>query len=68
LNVVLVGALVASYESDQLKVPPNHVMENADWVHEKSRWRCKINGCIDAYAVKCYFINIWTTNTGFSWR
>ncbi len=33
LNVVLVGALVASYESDQIEVPLNHVMEDADWVH-----------------------------------
>ncbi len=52
LNVVLVGALVVSNESDQLKIPPNHAMEDADWVHEGSRWRCKINGCIDAYVVK----------------
>ncbi len=51
LNVV-VGVSVASHESDQVKVPPNHAMEDVDWVHEGSRWKCKINGCIDAYAAK----------------
>jgi hypothetical protein len=39
LNVV-VGALVASHESDQVKVPPNHAVVG------------KINGCIDVYAGK----------------
>jgi hypothetical protein len=29
LNVVLVGILVASHESDQVKVPANHAMEDA---------------------------------------
>jgi hypothetical protein len=48
LNVILVGALVASHESDHVEVPPNHAMEDANWVHEGSRWKCKINGCIDA--------------------
>ncbi len=52
LNVVLVGALVASHESDQVKIPPNHAMEDADWVHEGSRWKCKINGCTNTYAAK----------------
>jgi hypothetical protein len=37
LNVILVGALVASHESDQLELPPNHAMEDATWVHEGSR-------------------------------
>jgi hypothetical protein len=52
LNVFLVGALVASHESDQIKIPPNHVMEDADWVHEGTRWKCKINGCINIYVAK----------------
>jgi hypothetical protein len=52
LNVVLLGALVASHENDQIKIPPNHAMEDADWVHKGSRWKCKINGCIDTYATK----------------
>ncbi len=52
LNVVLVGALVASHESDKIEVPPNHAMEAADWVHEESRWKYKINGYTDAYATK----------------
>jgi hypothetical protein len=30
-------------------------MEDADWVHERSRWKCKINGCTDAYAAKWLF-------------
>jgi hypothetical protein len=44
---------MASHESDQIEVTPNHAMEDANWVHERSRWKCKINGCTDAYAVKC---------------
>ncbi len=43
---------MVSHESDQVEVPPNHVMEDANWVHEGSRWKCKINGCIDAYVAK----------------
>jgi len=55
LDVVLIGALVASHESDQVEVPPNHAMEDANWVHEGSKWKCKINGCTDAYVVKWLF-------------
>jgi hypothetical protein len=44
---------VASHESDQVKVAPNHAMEDAYWVHEGSKWKCKINGCTNIYAVKC---------------
>ncbi len=43
---------MVSHESDHVEIPPNHVMEDADWVHERLRWKCKINGCIDAYAAK----------------
>ncbi len=50
LNVILVGAPVVSHESDQVEVPPNHAMEDADWVHEGSKWKCKINVCTNAYA------------------
>jgi len=32
-NVVLVGAPMASHESDKIEVPPNRAMEDADWVH-----------------------------------
>ncbi len=52
LNVILVGAPVVSHESDQIEVPPNHAMEDADWVHERSKWKCKINGCTNAYVAK----------------
>ncbi len=52
MNVVLIGVPVASHESDLVEIPPNHAMEDADWVHEGSRWKCKINGCIDTYAAK----------------
>jgi hypothetical protein len=52
LNVVLVGAPVVSHESDQVEPPLNRAMEDANWVHEGSRWKCKINGCTDAYAAK----------------
>jgi len=55
LNVVLVGASVVSHESDQIEIPPNHAMEDANWVHKGSRWKCKINGCTDAYVVKWLF-------------
>ncbi len=43
---------MVSNESDQVEVPPNHAMEDVDWVHEGSRWKWKINGCTDAYATK----------------
>ncbi len=52
LNVVLVRALVASHENDQIEVPPNHAMEDADRVHEVSWWKCKINGNTNAYEAK----------------
>ncbi len=52
LNVVLIGALVASNESDQVEIPPNHAMEDANWVHKRSKWKCKINGCTNTYAAK----------------
>jgi hypothetical protein len=72
LNVVLVGALMVSRESHKIEVPPNHAMEDANWVHEGSRWKCKINGCIDTYATKWLFcqhldnkhyaMNVWILN------
>jgi hypothetical protein len=43
---------VASHESDQVEVPPNHAMEDVDWVHKGSRWKCKINGCTNIYVTK----------------
>jgi hypothetical protein len=43
---------VVSHESDHGKIPPNHAMEDVNWVHERSRWVCKINGCIDSYTAK----------------
>jgi len=43
---------MASHESDKVEVPPNHAMEYVDWVHKGSMWKCKINGCTDAYATK----------------
>ncbi len=43
---------MASHESTQVEVPPNHVMEDVDWVHKGSRWKCKINECIDTYVAK----------------
>ncbi len=52
LNVVLVGVSVVSHESDQVEVPPNHAMEDVDWVHEGSKWKCKINGCTNTYAAE----------------
>jgi hypothetical protein len=52
LNVVLEGPLVASHESNQVEVPPNHAMEDANYMHEGSKWKCKINGCTNAYAAK----------------
>jgi hypothetical protein len=55
LNVVLVGALVVSHESDQVEVPSHHAMEDVDWVQEGSRWKCKINGCTDVYVTKWLF-------------
>jgi hypothetical protein len=55
LNVVFIGATMASHESDQIKIPPNHAMEDADWVHERSRWKFSINGCTHTYVAKWLF-------------
>jgi hypothetical protein len=46
---------VASHESDHGKIPPNHAMEDVDWVHEESRWICKFNGCTNNYMAKWLF-------------
>ncbi len=46
---------MASHENDQIDVPPNHAMEDTNWVHEGSRWKCKINGCTDTYVAKWLF-------------
>ncbi len=51
-NVVLVRAPMTSHENDQIEVPPNHAMEDEDWVHKRLRWKCKNNGCTDIYATK----------------
>jgi hypothetical protein len=47
-----VGVEVASHENDHGEVPPNHAMEDVDWIHKGSRWVCKINGYINSYVVK----------------
>ncbi len=46
---------MVSHESDQVEIPPYHAMEDTDWVQEGSRWKCKINGCIDVSATKWLF-------------
>ncbi len=46
---------MASHENDQIEVQPNHAMEDANWVLEGSRWKCKINGCTNAYTAKWLF-------------
>jgi hypothetical protein len=33
-----VGVEVVAHESDHEKIPPNHAMEDVDWVHIGSRW------------------------------
>jgi hypothetical protein len=43
---------VALDENDHGKIPWKNSMEDVDWVHEGSRWVCKINGCTDNYAAK----------------
>jgi len=55
LNVVFVGASVVSYDNDQIEVQPNHAIEDEDWVHERSKWKCKINGCTHTYATEWLF-------------
>jgi hypothetical protein len=45
--------LVSSHESDQIGVP--HAMEDVNWVHKRSRWKCKINGCTNTYVAKWLF-------------
>jgi hypothetical protein len=46
---------VASHENDHGEVPPNHAVEDVNWVHKGSSWVCKINGCINSYVVKWLF-------------
>jgi hypothetical protein len=41
---------MGSHEADHAEVSPKHAMEDVDWVHEGSRWLCKINGCTNSYA------------------
>ncbi len=41
---------MASHESDKVEVAPNHAMEDADWVHEGSGWKCT-----NAYVAKWLF-------------
>jgi hypothetical protein len=67
LNVVLVGAPVASHENDQVELPPNRAMEDADWVHERSRSVRSMDAPTLMW-LNGYFVNIWTTNMGFTWR
>jgi hypothetical protein len=55
LNVVLVKVLVVSHENDQVEIPPNYAMKDADWAHERSRCKCKINGCTYTYVAKWLF-------------
>ncbi len=43
---------MVSHESDHEEITPQHVMEDVDWVHEGSRWVCKINGCTNTYVIK----------------
>jgi hypothetical protein len=52
---------MASHKSDQVEVPPNHVMEGQGGSARSMdaptfMW---LNG---------YFVSIWTTNTCFTWR
>jgi hypothetical protein len=54
-NKKIVGAKVVLHKSDHGKVPLNHAMEDVNWVHERSRWICKFNGCIDSYRAKWLF-------------
>ncbi len=46
---------MASHESDHVELPPNHAMEDVDWMHKGSRWKRKINGCTNVHAVKWLF-------------
>jgi hypothetical protein len=67
LNVVLVGAMVVSHESDQVEVPPNHAMEDADWVHKGQSGSARSMDAPTLMRLNGYFVNIWTTNMGFAW-
>jgi hypothetical protein len=46
---------VVSHKSDHEKIPLNLAMEDVDWVHEGSRWICKLNGCTNIYMAKWLF-------------
>ncbi len=68
LNVVLVGVLVASHESDQVEALPNHAMENTDWMHKGQGGSARSMEALRLMRLNGYFANIWTTNTSFTWR
>jgi hypothetical protein len=52
IRCYFVGVEVVSHECDHEEVAPQHAMEDVDWVHEGSRWVCKINGCTNTYMIK----------------
>jgi hypothetical protein len=43
------------HEGDHGKIPPKHVMENVDWVHEGSRWVSTYDACINKNTTKWLF-------------
>ncbi len=43
-------------------------MEDADWVHEGRGGCARSMDASTLVQLNGYFVNIWTTNTGFAWR
>jgi hypothetical protein len=54
-DIIFVGIEMTFHEGDHGKIPPKHVMENVDWLHEWSRWVCTFDACINNNTTKWLF-------------
>lgn len=43
---------MAFHEGDHREALAKDAMEDVNWVHERSRCMCKINGCTNSYVIK----------------
>ncbi len=55
-------------EGDHGKVLPKNMMEDVAWVHEGSRWICKLDAYIDCYTIKWFCHQNLTKHMVFTWR
>jgi hypothetical protein len=55
-------------EGDPGKVLLKNMMEDVAWVHESSRWICKLDAYIDCYTIKWLCCQNLTKHMVFAWR